>query len=1247
MSSEHDTTRQLLELYEHALAIGSSLDARQTARNFLTSFVKRQQLPGGAIWWREPKTADGQPERLILLDAFPRNMAPAEHLDLPHALWTRAQAGRDSLAVLPADEAWPDRRPTSEYPWLAILTLGRHGLLTLAMNQENQVTETQVRRWQALRDKLAVALEGARAHEALAASERTMTESNQQLQKARDTLELYAGELAHTERRLRRIMDNLPSMLWVKHRDGRYILANNVFQSLLGITEAALFNRRDSELFPIELARVLGHGEREALKTGEATHETLSVSLPGQETARMLEMTWVPLVGSNGEIGSLLGVANDVTEHLQLARSLRESERRLSQLARTVDVAFWLRTPDRILYVNPAYATIWGETTRSLIRQPDQFLAAVLPDDRERVADAVTRLRRNRENFDETFRIRRPDGQIRWVHARAQPVGETQGELLTAGTASDITREKQTEQRLRAQTEQLQTLFDVIPVGITLVNERSEIIDCNAAAEKILGLSKAEHTQRRIIEADWTLMRPDGSPMPAEEIPAIRAMQTGRPVQDVEMLLDTPRGRVFLSVNATPVENQHFRVLVSYVDITSRRRDEQRLRMAASVFSHAREGILITLPDSTIVDANQAFEQITGYSRDEVIGRTPALLQSGYQGDEFYAGMWRQLVEDGYWHGEIRNRKKDGEVYLESLTISAVNDERGEVQHYVALFSDITLQRHLQEERIHNAAHYDPLTGLANRSLLDDRLHQAIVQARRNGQELMVAHLDIDKFSRLNEIHGHDAGDAILLEVARRVQSVMRETDTLARLGGDDLILVLGGLGSLLDGQQVVDRALNEIEKPVEIGELSLQVTASVGIATYPQDQDASDADQLLRQADQAMYEAKLDPTKRYHVFDVAHDQVVRSHQELLARLGQALENNELRLHYQPKVNMRSGEIIGVESLIRWQHPDRGLLGPAAFIPSIENHPLDEAIGDWVIRRGLEQLLIWHETGLDLSLSVNVSTRQLQSPDFALRLGRILEEYPQWCRSRLEIEVLESGVMLDIQNAAEVMKRCDALGVRFALDDFGTGYSSLTYLKRLPAKIVKIDQSFVRHVEDDPSDVAILETIVHLSEAFSRTLIAEGVEEALHGQILLMLGCECAQGYGIARPMDAARFPEWARSWSVPAVWRDVPCLSRDRAPLLRGWIALRRWQRQTAHALAEGGKRPTVAGLARALTDLQAHLVFLEDRAPLDAIISRIGALLDQPQDGGAGTLALQQSISEQVGALCDALFQRLLRAG
>jgi len=570
-------------------------------------------------------------------------------------------------------------------------------------------------------------------------------------------------------------------------------------------------------------------------------------------------------------------------------------------------------------------------------------------------------------------------------------------------------------------------------------------------------------------------------------------------------------------------------------DISRRKQVEQGQRMAASVFASTQEGILITDAQLNIIDMNPAFGSITGYSRDEVLGKKPNLLKSGLHDAGFYEDMWQVINRQGYWRGEVWNRKKGGEIFAEWLTISAVADPQGKITHYIGTSSDIT-QLKEQERKLELMAHYDPLTGVPNRILLADRMHLALAQTKRDHCLMAVGYLDLDGFKPVNDRLGHEAGDRLLIEVALRIKNALREGDTIARLGGDEFVFLLLGLDKVEDCETTLHRLLEVISEPVALKNQAVSVSASIGVSIFPEDD--TDPDTLLRHADQAMYKAKQEGKNCFHIYNLELDRQLHSHREALNRIEQALENREFELFFQPKVDMQQGRVFGAEALIRWRHPERGLVMPGDFLPLLEKHDIITRLDAWVIDQALQHMEIWQSQGLQLQISVNITARSLQAEDFILQLYYAFERHPSIKPVHFELEILETRALLDLSLTSQVIKDCQTLGVQFALDDFGTGYSSLSYLKHLPAETLKIDQTFVRNMLEDEDDLAIVQGVIGLAESFRRQVIAEGVESIEHGIALLNMGCYHAQGYGIAKPMPASDLAAWVQKWQAPEEWK-------------------------------------------------------------------------------------------------------------
>jgi len=721
-------------------------------------------------------------------------------------------------------------------------------------------------------------------------------------------------------------------------------------------------------------------------------------------------------------------------------------------------------------------------------------------------------------------------GETRFYRSEKKPLKSTDGTIVGMfGISTDITDKKSTQSELESLHAEQSVILNNQLVGIVTLRERY-ILWANPAFETLLGYDEGEligapTRQCYVNDADFQMI---GA--------AYQSIESGGVVcNEIEFVRKDGRV-IWVALRGAALHNNRADSIWVFVDITEHKQVKDKLKLAASVFSHAREGITITDAKGTILDVNGTFTQTTGYSREEAIGQNTRILQSGRQSPEFYADMWKALLEEDYWYGEVWNRRKNGEVYAEMKTISAVRDQHGITTNYIALCTDITPMKEHQEQLEH-IAHYDILTNLPNRSLLGDRLSQAMLQCSRHQQALAVVFLDLDGFKEVNDSHGHDLGDELLIALSARMKVALREGDTLARLGGDEFVAVLTDLAQVEDCEPVLERLLLAASESITVGDIVFNVSASIGVTLYPQ--DSVDADQLMRHADQAMYVAKESGKNRYHLFDTVQDDAVKAQRENLEAIRSALDNHQFVLHYQPKVNMKTGTVTGVEALIRWQHPERGLLNPIEFLPAIENHTMMIEMGEWVIDTALTQISQWQDIGINLpvSISVNIAAVQLQQPDFTQRLASLLAAHPDVEPRNLELEVLETSALDDVQHVSAIMKACIALGVNFSLDDFGTGYSSLTYLRRLPASLIKIDQSFVRDMLVDADDLAIVEGVIGLAKSFKRCVIAEGVETIEHGTALLRLGCELAQGYGIAKPMPASQIPEWVLNWNIDNFW--------------------------------------------------------------------------------------------------------------
>lgn len=564
-------------------------------------------------------------------------------------------------------------------------------------------------------------------------------------------------------------------------------------------------------------------------------------------------------------------------------------------------------------------------------------------------------------------------------------------------------------------------------------------------------------------------------------------------------------------------------------DITERKRAEEDLRLAASVFHNSTEGVVITDAAGVILSVNPSFTEITGYTEEEALGRNPRMLRSDQHGMEFYRSMWQSLLTDGRWQGEIWNRRKGGEVYLEWLTINRIDNDRGVPDRYVSVFHDITEMR-MKDERIRHLAFHDALTGLPNRSLIMDRLQHALARARREGGRLSVTFVDLDRFKAVNDTLGHDVGDLLLQEVARRIQGRLRSMDTVARLGGDEFVVLMEDLSEVGDCACLAQDLITEIAQPLSLRGHAVEIGASMGMAFFPE--DGADAIELMKRADMAMYAAKSEGRNTFRFFQPAMLQGIQKRLSLESELRLALAGNGLELHYQPCVDLTTREVMYVEALLRWPRPGGPVMGPAEFIPIAEESGLILELGHWVLNEACRQVAAWKALGRNVRVAVNVSMKQLEHASFVTQVTGLIERY-QICPRDLEIELTETTVMAHPEKAASLLTNLRKLGLTIAVDDFGTGYSSLAYLRRLPIDVLKIDGSFVRNIDTEEGDAEIARTIVALGQTLKLTVVAEGVESGAQADLLQAIGCHIAQGYHFSRPLPPAELEEWLGKTSV------------------------------------------------------------------------------------------------------------------
>jgi diguanylate cyclase (GGDEF)-like protein/PAS domain S-box-containing protein len=798
-----------------------------------------------------------------------------------------------------------------------------------------------------------------------------------------------------------------------------------------------------------------------------------------------------------------------------------------------------------VISVNSAAASILGRSLDELTAAKDWSLWTHLIDSTGRVIEpedisCVIAMREGIHVKDRIVGIRHGQSNaLIWLQLESIPIFEAGVKVPSQVIAvfMDATDSRQTEDRFRV-------IIDASPNALLMVDQAGKIALANQAGEAMFGFNQEELLGQSIdllvpaANLRDQLLQLRHIPGAPEDI-AIGAMGelTGRHKNGQSIPME-------IGLRAITTLEGEF-TLATIVDVSARRQSQQDIAIAQqryqALFDQLPDGILLINHDLRVIGHNEEAQQLLRYAPGDLLQLHVADIDAIDDMQEIAARRLR-IEASGRDHFESVYRTADNKLLEVDVSVKYVNLVNGE-RLFQVLFRDIS-DKNQASRYIEKMAYSDHLTGLANRALLSDRLSQAMVHARRRNAIVGVAFVDLDGFKVINDRHGHQSGDAMLLALAGRMKDALREGDTLARLGGDEFVAVLVDLQDSDACQPLLQRLLDAAAQPVLVGDTTLQVTSSIGVTFYPQGDDV-DADQLLRQADQAMYQAKLAGKNRFYYFDADSDRNARGFIAQIERIQQALVQRQFVLHYQPKVNMRTRKLVGVEALIRWLHPTDGLLAPAHFLPFVEDHHLSVDIGDWVLEEALGQVTQWKREGLDIPVSVNISAIQIQQTDFVDRLAEKLRrfELPPY---RLELELLESSAMDDLEQAAAIMSRCADMHVGFALDDFGTGHSSLTYLKRLPAPIIKIDQSFVREMLNDEENKAILEGVLWIMRQLRRTVVAEGVETLEHGRALMQLGCELAQGYGIGRPMPAHEMQAWMQRWEKDADWKQIAMVYRS-----------------------------------------------------------------------------------------------------
>ncbi|WP_246599014.1 bifunctional diguanylate cyclase/phosphodiesterase [Methylogaea oryzae] len=923
--------------------------------------------------------------------------------------------------------------------------------------------------------------------------------------------------LLRREAYLYALVEGTTDAVFVKDRSGHYLLCNQTTEKFLGKGREQIIGFDDKKLFSSDEARRIQAEDRWVMEGGMVkTYEGEVTSADG--VLRTFLSTKGPICDETGNVIGVFGIARDITERKRAEEKVRISEERLRISQTYGGVGVWVSD----LLTGGQH---WSDSVYSILGFPqvqkpcwEAFINAVLPEDRERIVDVYQAHLRGGVPYEVEYRITTQDGKLRWMRSAGQVERDCNGvPARMCGIVQDIT-DRKTAEELALQKQQLFKLFiDYAPAALAMFDRdmrylavsRRWLEDYRLGEQSILGRSHYEvfpEIPERWKEIHARCM--EGEVIRCESDPFARLSG------DIQWL----RWEVRPWWKGEAVGG----IVILTEDISQHKQAEDAQRLAQQVYEHSAESILVTEADGTIVSVNPAFTRITGYAAVDVLGKNPSILSSGQHPPGFYHAMWESIQTTGMWEGEIWNRRKNGELYVERLAISTIFLSDGTPWKRIGLFFDITQQKS-NEDLLWKQANLDLLTGLPNRRLFRDRLMLEMRKSQRAGVPLGLLFLDLDRFKEVNETLGHDVGDALLKEAALRLTSCVRETDTVARLGGDEFTVILAQLEGLETLDRICRDILERLGQPYALGSETAYVSVSIGITLYPD--DSGEIEQLVKNAEQAMYAAKAQGKNRFCYFTSVLQEAAEQRMHLANELRFALSKQQMEVHYQPIVELATGAIYKAEALIRWKHPEEGYIPPSRFIPIAEDTGLIHDLGEWVFREAVNQVKRWRDSLCPrFQISVNKSPVQFRDTNPSRHQWNAYLQNLNLPGESLVVEITE-GMLLDAQQSIQqkLLGFRDG-GVQVAIDDFGTGYSALSYLKKFDIDYLKIDQSFVKNLTPDSSDLALCEAIVVMAHKLGLKVIAEGVETEQQRDLLLTIGCDYGQGYLFARPMPAGEF---------------------------------------------------------------------------------------------------------------------------
>ncbi len=931
------------------------------------------------------------------------------------------------------------------------------------------------------------------------------------------------SELQRSEADLRAIIDQSPVPYALYDAQRRIAHLNAAFIANFGYDAQDIPTLDDwlAQVHPNSKYRLRTAGAPPADINGHVRSQGSEITIRCKDGTIRTAMTSEILLGDGA--GDRLFIFYNIAAHGPDELALRDSRDRLVQAARAsgIGVWDWDIASGQLLWDDSMFL-LYGIRREDFSGAYEAWRQCLHKDDRARLEAEVRASITEKKPFNTEFRVMRPDGEILHIKSYGEVYCDERGEVRRMlGTNWDITERKRGEDALRESHERLQSALEASRTGTWRVDLRSGMDTRDASLNRMLGLPAQPSMQ---VLDDWfQYIHPDD--LPVMRLAWEEALVTG--LYKVEHRLIRRDGKVLWvhdrGIMVRDAAGQPLYAIGAAMDITERMLAQENMKLATSIYQASSEAIMVTDENNLIVDVNPAFTRITGYELAEVMGQDPKLLQSGRHDQKFYREMWQTILSEGRWQGEIWDRRKDGELYAKWANISIIRHPDGSVYRYVAQFADIT-EKKQKDELIWKQANYDVLTGLPNRRLLQDRLEQEIKKAHRNGSSLALLFIDLDHFKVINDTLGHSAGDLMLVEAARRIGGCVREADTISRLGGDEFTAILPELGDRMQVERIAHHIIQELSRPFyfENDEVSYYISASIGITLYPE--DAQDKEGLLKRADQAMYKAKAEGRQRFSYFTESMQREAREKLALIHDLRRALARGELHVYYQPILELATGRIVKAEALLRWKHPERGLVRPDLFIPLAEESGLIYEIGDWVFQQAIAGVERWRKQfGRIVSVCVNKSPVQFEYPSQKLTWPIMLTSLGLPGNS-ITVEITEGSLLKASAKTAQRLLEFRNQGIEVSIDDFGTGFSSLSYLKQFDIDYLKIDRSFISNITDDESDKVLTEAIIVMAHKLGIKTIAEGVEQELQRDMLIAFGCDYAQGFLYSPAVPAEEF---------------------------------------------------------------------------------------------------------------------------